>query len=524
MNVALLLARSGKVFAERPAVYLGEELICTYAELAHRAACVGAYLREHVGLQRGDRVAIFMSNIPEYLEVLYGAWFGGLCVVPINAKLHPKEAEYIIRNSGASVIFSSGDLVDGIVPLLTELPNTCVVLTPGTVAFAAIHRHAPLAEVAPAAHDDLAWLFYTSGTTGRPKGVMLTHGNLQAMISCMFTDVDQPSAEDSVVYAAPISHGAGMLNFPHVIVGASHIVPISGGFDPAELMSLSMTRRHLSMFAAPTMVKRLVDYIENSHADPSGFKTILYGGGPMYLEDIRQALRVMGNRFVQIYGQGESPMTITALGRYHFTNVSHANYEQRLASVGVAQNLVEVRVTDNDGMPLTNGMTGEVVVRGPTVMKGYWNNAEATASAIRDGWLYTGDMGSYDADGFLTLKDRSKDMIISGGSNIYPREVEEVLLMHPGVHEVSVVGRKHAEWGEEVIAFVVTRDGLALNAAELDTLCLKNIARFKRPKDYRFVQELPKSNYGKVLKTELRAWLKSELTQSTTHVIETTHQ
>jgi long-chain acyl-CoA synthetase len=218
----------------------------------------------------------------------------------------------------------------------------------------------------------------------------------------------------------------------------------------------------------------------------------------------------MGNRFVQIYGQGESPMTITVLSRYHFTNVDHPRYESRLASVGVAQTLVEVRVADNNGHSLANGEIGEVLVRGPSVMLGYWNNPEATAAAIRDGWLFTGDMGCMDDDGFLTLKDRSKDMIISGGSNIYPREVEEVLLLHPAVQEVSVIGRKHPEWGEEVIAFVVTKDGKPVDVAELDELCLKNIARFKRPKHYRFIKALPKSNYGKVLKTELRLWLTAE--------------
>jgi len=512
MNLGELLVRSGKVFAERPALYVGDDLICNYRELARRAGCVGAFLRGRLGLQRGDRVAIFMNNIPEYLEVLYGSWFAGLTVVPINAKLHAREAEFIIRDSGASVLFSSASLVDNVAPLLTEMPGMRATLTPGTAGYREIYLSEPLSGAEPCDRDALAWLFYTSGTTGRPKGVMMSHGNLLTMISCMFANVDLPQAGDSVVYAAPISHGAGMMNFPHMIAGASHIVPASEGFDPAELADLSLRRRPMSLFAAPTMVKRLVDHVEASGADASGFKTILYGGGPMYLEDIRQALRVMGDRFVQIYGQGETPMTITALGRYHFSNVDHPRYEQRLASVGVAQALVEVRVADNDGNQLPVGEIGEVVVRGPSVMLGYWNNPEATAKAIRNGWLYTGDMGCFDEDGFLSLKDRSKDMIISGGSNIYPREVEEVLLLHPKVQEVSVIGRKHPEWGEEVIAFVVTKDNVKVDLAELDRLCLENIARFKRPKHYRIVPALPKSNYGKVLKTDLREWLAAEST------------
>ena len=220
--------------------------------------------------------------------------------------------------------------------------------------------------------------------------------------------------------------------------------------------------------------------------------------------DIERAIRVMGHRFVQIYGQGESPMVITALSRSQLADTAHPRHAQRLASVGIAQTPVEVRVADPKGNPLPIGEVGEVLVRGDTVMAGYWRDADATAAALRGGWLFTGDMGELDADGFLTLKDRSKDMIISGGSNIYPREVEEVLLLAPGVAEVSVVGAPDPEWGEVVVAFVVPRPGFELDAAQLDDVCLQHIARFKRPKRYEFVDALPKNNYGKVLKTELR--------------------
>jgi long-chain acyl-CoA synthetase len=203
-------------------------------------------------------------------------------------------------------------------------------------------------------------------------------------------------------------------------------------------------------------------------------------------------------------------MTITALGKHHLADVSHPRHLPRIASVGVAQSVVEIRIADEADRPLPANQPGEVVVRGDAVMKGYWRDPDATAATLRNGWLYTGDVGALDADGFLTLMDRSKDLIISGGSNIYPREIEEVLLRHPGVHEVSVVGRPHPEWGEEVVAFVVRRTGKTASEQDLDALCLKNIARFKRPKAYRFVERLPKNNYGKVLKTELRTQLRAE--------------
>ncbi|MCH9000808.1 MAG: AMP-binding protein, partial [Proteobacteria bacterium] len=238
--------------------------------------------------------------------------------------------------------------------------------------------------------------------------------------------------------------------------------------------------------------------------------TVIYGGGRMYVEDLKQAMARLGNRFVQIYGQGESPMTITALSRAEHRNRDHPRYQARLASVGRAQTVVEVRVADREDRTVAPGELGEVLLRGDSVMLGYWDDPAATAATLRGGWLHSGDLGVMDEDGFLTLKDRSKDVIISGGANIYPREVEEILQRHPAVLECAVVGRPHAEWGEEVVAFVVARPGAALETAALDALCLARIARFKRPRVYRFVDALPKNDTGKVLKTELRDWAVEE--------------
>jgi long-chain acyl-CoA synthetase len=301
-----------------------------------------------------------------------------------------------------------------------------------------------------------------------------------------------------------MSHGAGLYHLAQMRAGARHVVPESGSFSADEFFRLAAAHGNATTFAAPTMVKRLVDHASAAGVRPDPIRTIVYGGAPMYSADIRRALAVMGDRFVQIYGQGESPMTITALSRALHADRNHPRYEARLASVGVAQSAVEVRVVDAEGRTLPSGTTGEIVVRGDTVMRGYWNNPEASARALRAGWLFTGDVGALDDDGFLTLKDRSKDVIISGGSNIYPREVEEVLLQHPGVAEACVVGRPHPDWGEEVVAFVVRRAEVEADERALDALCLANIARFKRPKTYVFVDALPKNNYGKVLKRELR--------------------
>ncbi len=236
-------------------------------------------------------------------------------------------------------------------------------------------------------------------------------------------------------------------------------------------------------------------------------KTIYYGGGPMYVADLKRALSIFGPRLYQLYGQGESPMTITGLPKAKHVDIRG---EEDLRSCGFPRTGVQVRVVDESDRDLPIGEVGEVITRSDCVMEGYWNNEKASAETLRGGWLHTGDLGSLDERKYLTLRDRSKDLIISGGSNIYPREVEEVLLRHPDVIEASVVGKSHPEWGEEVVAFVVAKPGAVIKAEALDAICLDHIARFKRPKEYRFVESLPKNNYGKVLKTDLRAILQAE--------------
>jgi long-chain acyl-CoA synthetase len=503
MNIAELLVRTARSFPDRPAVLHGATALHDYAEFAARCARLAHHLRNDHHLEAGDRVALYMSNRPEYLEALYATLWAGLVVVPVNAKLHPREALHILADSETRVVFASPELADELLPVLHEVGNRTHVIVTGDAHYAKGIGGRPLAPV-PRAPTDLAWLFYTSGTTGRPKGVMLTHRNLLTMTHGYFSDVELLDGREAAVYAAPMSHGAGLYSFAFTLGGCRHVVPISGGFDPQELVELSRDVGNLSMFAAPTMVKRLVAHVRSNEAKPDGFKTIVYGGGPMYLEDIREALDTMGPRFVQIYGQGESPMSITVLPRALLADRANPAWDAHAASVGICQSTVEVIVADANGHPVRPGETGEVLVRGDTVMAGYWHNPGATDKTLRNDWLWTGDLGSMDPRGFLTLKDRSKDVVISGGSNIYPREVEEVLIRHPGVTEVAVIGKPDPEWGEIPVAFVV---GHGVTASDLDALCLHEIARFKRPRQYHFVTELPKNNYGKILKTALREML-----------------
>lgn len=510
MSLAHLLLRRAREHPDRAAIFHGTSPWATHREWAARSAGLAARLRDG-GLRPGDRVLLFMRNHPRYLELMWAAWWAGLVVVPVNAKLHAREVDWIVANAGARWGFVTRDVAS---EPLAALERQIDIESPEADAlFAAVPDPlaVPVAEREP---DDLAWLFYTSGTTGRPKGVMITQRNLMTMGLTYFVDVDAVSAHDTIVYAAPMSHGAGLYAVPHLMAGARHAVPASAGVDPAELFELGWSVGPLSTFAAPTIVRRLVDHAERAGIDADAaaraFKTIVYGGAPMYLADIRRALRVMGPRFVQIYGQGETPMTATALSRAHLADTGHPRHLERLASVGVAQTPVRLRIADTQGRELPLGEVGEVLVKGDSVMAGYWRNPQATAAALRDGWLFTGDVGCLDADGFLTLKDRSKDLIISGGSNIYPREVEEVLLSVPGVAEAAVVGAPDPEWGEIVVAFVVPVAGTELATDVLDAHCVAQMARFKRPKRYLLVETLPKNNYGKVLKTALREQLSKE--------------
>jgi long-chain acyl-CoA synthetase len=498
MNIALWLEASAASSPAASALLDGATVVASYQQFAARAASIAGALRDRHGIGPGDRVALFMPNRTDYLECLYGIWWAGAVAVPVNAKLHGREAAWILGHAEAKLAFVTAKTA-AVLASAAELPASVLLLDVDTRAFQDMRAAASAASPASRSAQDLAWLFYTSGTTGRPKGAMLSHGNLMAMSLSYLADVDAVTAADAALYAAPLSHGAGLYNFIHVRLGARHVVPPSQGFDPAEIFALSRTLKNVSVFAAPTMVRRLVEAAQALGEPGEGIKTIVYGGGPMYLADIREALSVLGPRFVQIYGQGETPMTITALGRQW-----HAANDPRLGTVGCAHSVVEVRIADDNGQPLPAGANGEVEVRGLTVMAGYWRDPDATAKALRDGWLRTGDIGRLDADGFLTLTDRSKDVIISGGSNIYPREVEEVLLQHPAIQEASVIGAADAEWGEVVVACVVVRPDMPVADEALDAHCLAAIARFKRPKRYIRLAELPKNSYGKVLKVALR--------------------
>jgi len=396
VNMFAVLDSAAARFGNRGAVYRGQSLLHTWKELRERA------LRLAAGLgPPGARIAIASENRPEIIELLFAIWAAQCVAVPINYKLHPREMVQILDDSGASLIFASPTIA-------ARLDRPAEII--GTEQYSRRLAAPPVdpPDTDPAA---LAWLFYTSGTTGRSKGAMLSHRNLMAMTLAHLADLDDPDENCSLLHGAPMSHGSGLYIPPYVLRGARQVVPESGAFDPVEFLDLCDHHPGSSAFLAPTMVARLVD---TGRARPRNLRALIYGGGPMYLDGLKKAMAAFGPVFAQLYGQGEAPMTITGLRRADHESGDDAI----LGSVGYARAGVEVAVLRPDGTRAATGEVGEIVCRGDVVMAGYWNNPGATADTLRDGWLYTGDMGSFDDRGYLTLRDPSKDVVISGVSTI----------------------------------------------------------------------------------------------------------
>lgn len=506
MNMAALLADVARRIPDNIAVLDGDREI-RFSELFLSAKCMAGAMRNVYGVKPGDRVAIFLDNCSEFFEIIFAAWTIGACIVPINAKLHENEVFHILEDSGARICFTSFEKAATLHKLLENLDELEALIEIGGDAYAALYKASP-ATVQHARPEEPAWLFYTSGTTGKPKGAELSFRSLLFMTQCYYSDINLPVAGDTKLHAAPLSHGSGLYSLAHIFKGGCQRV--LRGFTPSEIFAEIERHPNVTMFAAPTMITRLLNAPEAKEADLSNLQVLYFGGGPMYQSDLIRALELFGERLFHLFGQGESPMTISGFWPQHSDKNLRPEIGGRLTSCGIRRTGVDFRVVDEEGNEVTAGEIGEVITRSDCLMTGYWRNPEATKKAMPGGWLWTGDIGTYDDEGYLYLKDRSKDLIISGGTNIYPREIEDVLLTHPDISECSIVGRPHPIWGEEVVAFLVMKPDRICDTEALDQHIMSRIARFKRPKDYRILDNLPKNNYGKVVKTELRAILRKE--------------
>ncbi|MBL8664464.1 MAG: long-chain-fatty-acid--CoA ligase [Candidatus Odyssella sp.] len=503
-----VLERAAAYFPHRIAVVDGERRMSyrVLADRVHRLA--GALLS--LGLGRGDRVAILDWNSHRYLEAYYACAHANLAFMPVNSRLAPRELRYVLQDSDARAILFS----EPFRPLYEEVAKGAAGLShaiglalpqrpAGVLDYEALLAEArPLAVPEPADAGEIAQIYYTSGTTGEPKGVCLTHGNMYAggldgVVALAMT------REDSWLHAGPLFHLAtsfAVWALP-IVGGTQHVIH----FEPKRAIEL-IARERVTMTSLPGAILPMVaDMPETRAADISSLRRIVYGGSPTPMGVLRKAAAALPPALNHVYGITETAGFATSLAPAdHVFDGSEAQL-RRAASAGQATPFIDVRVVDDDGRVVPAGAVGEIVCGGPKIMSGYWRKPEATAAALRHGWYHTGDMGALDGEGFLTLVDRKKDMIISGGENVYSIEVESVISMHPGVAEVAVIGVPDERWGEAVTAIVVPRPGSEPSAEDLAGFCRGKIAGYKIPKSFEFRTEpLPKTGPGKIAKRVLR--------------------
>ena len=510
LNLAYFLTRTARRYPGHAAIFHGDT-VRSYAWLDRRVgALAGALLR--LGLKRGDRVGILIETEPRALECLIAPLRAGLVLVPMNPRLHHEEHAFMLRDCGAKALLCSGERLDGIMSLrgkLADCEHVIATDTPGRAGvldFDTLIAGAEPVSDAEIEDTDLAWLFYTSGTTGHPKGAMHTHRSLRSMIDTQLVEILPTGPDDRLAHLTPMSHAAGLLVFHQVAAGGAHVFPTFRSFQPEEVYGFIERYRVTKAMLVPTMIQRLLDAPWPTACDISSLRTVMYGAAPMYVERLKEALARFGPIFLQVYAQGEVPLVCTYLTKHEHV-ADHPRTEHRLASAGRECYAVEVKVFDGDDRAAPNGSNGEIVVRGDPVMLGYWNNPEATRETLRNGWLHTGDIGHMDEDGYLYITDRVKDMIIKGGTNIYPREIEEVLYRHPAIREATVFGIPDDQWGEQVIAAVSLQEGAEADEAVLGDWCSRHLAGFKRPARFHVLSDLAKSGYGKILKREVRQQL-----------------
>ncbi|MFD0071223.1 long-chain fatty acid--CoA ligase [Streptomyces sp. NPDC127166] len=488
-NLAGFLVETAGRQPERPALRLGEQVI-TYGELDERSARAAALLRSE-GVRPGDRVALMLPNVPEFVVLYYGILRAGAVVVPMNPLLKTRETEFHLADSGAVRLFewhqAPGEGAQG--ATAAGVAHTAVE----PAAFAAtLAEQEPLAEVADTGDEDMAVLLYTSGTTGRPKGAVLSHAGLRHNTEVNTVHIQQMTPDDVVVGCLPLFHIFGQICTMSAAVRSGASLVLIPRFDPAAVLAAIARERATVFEGVPTMYAALLQH--PSDADVSTLRMCISGGASLPVEILHGFERRFGCPVLEGFGMSETSPVVT---------FNHPDRPRKAGSIGTPIRDVEVRLLDEKGQDVAPGGIGELAVRGPNVMKGYWNRPEETEAALPDGWLRTGDLARADEDGYLYIVDRKKDMIIRGGYNVYPREIEEVLHEHPAVALAAVIGIPHAELGEEVAAAIVLRPGVQALPDELREYVKDRVAAYKYPRRVWLVDALPLGPSGKILKREI---------------------
>lgn len=508
-NLGHLLTQAARRFPGRPALIRGER-VTSWAALDARVDAAVRGLRR-LGVGPGERILVHLRNGETMVETMFAAFKLGAVWVPTNVRLTPAEVAYLAASSRAVAMVTEDAFAAHIDAARAASPSLAHVIVsggprPGEAGWEEVVAagREPDGEPVEAAvdRDDPLWFFYTSGTTGRPKAAVLTHGQMAFVVTNHLADLVPGTTEEDVsLVVAPLSHGAGIHLLTQVARGAASVLTTGDRLDPEEAWRLVERHRVTNMFTVPTILKRLVEHEAVTRHDHSSLRHVIYAGAPMYREDQKRALRALGKVIVQYFGLGEVTGNITVLpASWH----DEDDAAMPVGSCGFPRTAMEVAVVGEDGRPLPPGEQGEIVVRGPAVFAGYFEDEAANARAFAGGWFHTGDLGTLDDRGLLTITGRISDMYISGGANVYPREIEEVLLTLPGVAEAAVVGVPDAEWGEAGIAVVVPQAGAVLCPEAVRAALAGRLARYKHPRRIVVWEELPKSGYGKVPKPLVR--------------------
>lgn len=515
MNLGHFLTDTARRFPDRPGLIQGER-VWSWAEIDRRVDAVASALRAR-GIGKGDRVLVHGRNSNALFESMWVAFKLGAVWVPTNFRLTPAEVAYLGTSSRARVMIYDSGFEAHVDAVRRESPALGLVLSigaprPGETRYEDLASGASAGEAGAfaeeeVAYDDTLWFFYTSGTTGRPKAAMLTHGQMAFVATNHLCDLMPGTTEQDVSLAvAPLSHGAGLHAVAQVARGAATVLLEQERLDPGEAWRLVERHRVTNMFTVPSIVKILVEHEAVDRHDHSSLRYVVYAGAPMYREDQKRALAKLGKVLVQYFGLGEVSGNITVLPPHLHSLEDDPAYP--VGSCGQPRTGMEVAILDDDGRRLPARRNGEICVRGPAVFAGYFENPEANAKAFAGGWFHTGDIGHLDERGFLYITGRASDMYISGGSNVYPREIEELLLQHPGVAEAAVVGVPHPKWGETGIAVLVPAPDGTASPDEILAFLDGRLAKYKWPTRIVFWPELPKSGYGKVTKHLIRNQLR----------------
>jgi len=491
MNLASIVTTGAERRPEAPAVRLGEAEL-SYGRLDEAGARLATLLGEK-GLEPGDRIGVMLPNVPQFPVAYYGVLRAGGIVVPMNVLLKRREIAFYLEDSGAELLLFWHGFAEEARAGAAEAGAEPIEVEPAAFA-AALAEHEPGPGLAETAEEDTAVILYTSGTTGKPKGAELTHANLWRNADVSRRTTCEIGPGDVVLGALPLFHSFGQTVAMNASLSAGACLTLVPKFDPGEALATMQRDGVTHFYGVPTMYGALLHHPERERFDSSALRTCITGGASMPVEVLRGFEQAFGAVVLEGYGLSETSPVASS---------NHPDRERKAGSIGTPIEGVEMRLVDDEGEPVAQGEVGEIVIRGHNIMKGYWQRPEATAEAMRGGWFHSGDMARTDEEGYFYIVDRKKDLIIRGGYNVYPREVEEVLFEHPKIREAAVVGVPHDEWGEEVGAAVVPMEGEELTAEEVSAYVKDRIAAYKYPRLVWFLDDLPKGPTGKILKREI---------------------